>query len=102
MASGTTIQAAEPLLTQDTTTGGGRRRLCPHCSDLVSKSTYFRHKRIYYDSETRQWRTSTRTEADNRLSSASNTTRGGEAHDDSATPIDDGIIIYRHERSAES
>lgn len=44
----------------------GRKRLCPHCSDIVSRATYFRHKRVFYDYETKQWNMS-------RSSTASNT-----------------------------
>ena len=59
----------------------GRRRLCPHCSELVSKATYFRHKRSFYESQTKQWRTTN----DEQLPVSASS----EEDDDSATPIDD-------------
>ena len=33
----------------------GKRRLCPHCSENVSRATYFRHKRAFYDSQSKRW-----------------------------------------------
>ena len=33
-----------------------KRRLCPHCSEVVSRATYFRHKRAFYDSQIEKWR----------------------------------------------
>lgn len=29
--------------------------VCPHCSDRVSKTTFYRHKKLYYSRQTGQW-----------------------------------------------
>lgn len=69
---------------QDATDGGskgkqGRQRLCPHCSDVVSRATYFRHKRAFYDHQTKEWNSSSQP------STAS--CRAGEVGGDSAPPL---------------
>ena len=96
MASCTT-RASQPPPPQDTTLVGRRlrRRFCPHCSELLAKTTYYRHRRIFYDCHRRQWRTSAQAEADKQLPNATCITNSGEGHDDSrsASPIDDGILI---------
>ena len=58
----------------------GRQWLCPHCSDVVSRGTYFRHKRAFYDHETKKWNSS-------QLSTTANSAGVGEASD---PPLDDG------------
>ncbi len=30
---------------------------CPHCDQEVSKTTFYRHKRSYYDSRAKRWTT---------------------------------------------
>jgi len=35
----------------------GIRLHCPHCNELVSKATLYRHKARYYDHLTKTWRT---------------------------------------------
>ena len=30
---------------------------CPHCDQKVSKTTFYRHKRCYYDSRSKRWAT---------------------------------------------
>lgn len=37
--------------------GADGRVHCPHCEETVGKRTYWRHKRLYYDSSTDQWQT---------------------------------------------
>ena len=29
--------------------------LCSHCDEYVSKRTYYRHKRLYFDTQSRKW-----------------------------------------------
>ena len=31
--------------------------VCPHCSDTVTKTTFYRHKRQFYNAKTRRWTT---------------------------------------------
>ena len=65
----------------------GRKRLCPHCSDLVSRATYFRHKRIFYNYQSKSWNKSTE-----RLNSANTTTEEvGGADFDLTPPLDNGM-----------
>ena len=33
----------------------GKRYFCGHCSDLLSKTLYYQHRRDYYDSQFRTW-----------------------------------------------
>ena len=35
----------------------GKRRLCGHCGDHVSLTTYKRHRNLYYNFETETWTT---------------------------------------------
>ena len=28
---------------------------CPHCDEMVSKTTFYRHKKCYYDSRAKRW-----------------------------------------------
>ena len=37
--------------------GADGRVYCPHCEETVGKRTYWRHKRLYYNSSTDQWQT---------------------------------------------
>ena len=30
-------------------------RLCPHCSTVLTRHTFYAHKRRYYDSSTQKW-----------------------------------------------
>lgn len=66
--------------TEGVTSKQRKTRLCPHCSDVVSRASYFRHKRDFYDYRTKQWATDTvntcRTEV--------------EVGGDSTPPLDDG------------
>ena len=32
-----------------------KRRFCPHCSEYVGYSTYYRHRDKYFDLQTQQW-----------------------------------------------
>ena len=32
-----------------------KRRFCPHCSEVVGYSTYYRHRDKYFDLKTQQW-----------------------------------------------
>ena len=32
-----------------------RSVLCPHCAETVSKTTYYRHKAVYFDERTQEW-----------------------------------------------
>ena len=59
----------------------GKQRLCPHCLDVVSRATYFRHKRAFYDHQTKEWKSE---------SQVSSTAAAGEVGGDCATPLDDG------------
>ena len=31
------------------------QRVCPHCDQIVAYKTFRRHRRLYYNSETKQW-----------------------------------------------
>ena len=62
----------------------GRRRLCPHCLDVVSRATYFRHKRMFYDYQTKQWK----------KSRPSTTANGVQVGGNSATPLDYGRRVH--------
>ena len=62
-----------------------RRRLCPHCLDIVSRATYFRHKHTFYDYQTKQWKKSIARP----VTTANIVQEGG----DSATPLDDGRCL---------
>lgn len=33
----------------------GKLTFCSHCGDHVSKRTYYRHKRLYFDTRTQEW-----------------------------------------------
>ena len=35
--------------------GADGRVYCPHCKETVGKRTYWRHKRLFYNSSTDQW-----------------------------------------------
>lgn len=59
----------------------GKQRLCPHCLDVVSRATYFRHKRAFYDHQTKEWKSE---------SQISSSAAAGEVGGDCATPLDDG------------
>ena len=56
------------------------KRLCPHCLDVVSRATYFRHKRAFYNHQTKEWK------SESQVSSAA----AGEVGGDCTTPLDDG------------
>ena len=58
------------------------KRLCPHCLDVVSRATYFRHKRAFYDHQTKEWK------SESQVSSAA--AAAGEVGGDYATPLGDG------------
>ena len=60
----------------------GRQKLCPHCLDVVSRATYYRHKRTFYDHPTKEWKSKSHTQP----SSSVGDSVGG----DCTTPIDDG------------
>lgn len=32
-----------------------KRHFCPHCSEFVGYSTYYRHRDKYFDLQTQQW-----------------------------------------------
>ena len=32
------------------------RYFCGHCKEKISKTLYYRHKRLFYDATNRQWR----------------------------------------------
>ena len=34
-----------------------RRIYCPHCSEYLSKSGYYRHRETYYNAQEHRWRT---------------------------------------------
>lgn len=34
-----------------------KRRFCPHCSEVVGYSTYYRHQNKYFDLKTQRWNT---------------------------------------------
>ena len=36
-----------------------KRRFCPHCSQTVGYSTFYRHRDRYYDVDSNQWTTTT-------------------------------------------
>ena len=33
----------------------GKRKLCGHCNEEVSNSLFYRHKKMYYDEQRKQW-----------------------------------------------
>ena len=78
---GTTISASTSVATDGSSVKGkqGKQRLCPHCLDVVSRATYFRHKRAFYDHQTKEWK------SESQVSSAAAGVVGG----DCATPLDD-------------
>ena len=59
----------------------GRQKLCPHCLDVVSRATYYRHKRTFYDHQTKEWKSKSHTQPSSSV---------GEVGGDCTTPIDDG------------
>ena len=61
----------------------GKQRLCPHCLDVVSRATYFRHKRAFYDHQTKEWKSESQVS-----SAASAAAAAGEVGGDCATPLD--------------
>ena len=36
---------------------GSRCIICPHCNELVSKSTFYRHRDQFFDQLSNEWRT---------------------------------------------
>ena len=48
-----------------------RNLFCPHCDQLVSKTTFYRHKRSYYNHSTKQWKTDREKALTNDLSTSS-------------------------------
>lgn len=76
---GTTTSASTSVATDGSSVKGkqGKQRLCPHCLDVVSRATYFRHKRAFYDHQTKEWKSESSAAA-------------GEVSGGCATPLDDG------------
>ena len=81
--STTTSASTSSVATEGSSVKGkqGKQRLCPHCLDVVSRATYFRHKRAFYDHQTKEWK------SESQVSSAA----AGEVGSDCATPLDDGM-----------
>ena len=79
----------------------GRKRLCPHCSDLVSRATYFRHKRVFYNYQSKKWNKSQPSNSTSTAAVSSAVEVGG-ADSDVAPPLDNGMhevhlcIIHNH------
>lgn len=36
--------------------GAQKKYLCGHCNKLVSKTLYFKHKKLYYDPQRKTWK----------------------------------------------
>lgn len=41
------------------------RYYCGHCEEKISKTLYFRHKRLYYNPDSEEWISSKETQVDN-------------------------------------
>ena len=53
-----TVMATKRQLNTDSSTVK-KRRFCPHCSELVGYSTYYRHRDKYFDLQTQLWNKAT-------------------------------------------
>ena len=69
--------------------------VCPHCSDTVTKTTFYRHKKLFYNPKTRIWshelRHETQGTTDN-LDSSSDESSSSDLVDDSNTNTMDDTI----------
>ena len=45
--------------------------LCPHCNEMVSKTTFYRHKSTFYNRRLRKWGPAVESKADNGSTSSS-------------------------------
>lgn len=45
-----------PILGMETKSKKRRLYRCGHCDELISKTLYFQHKRLYYSVHNRQWK----------------------------------------------
>lgn len=87
------IEAAEPV--------AKRRRtwsevVCPHCSDRLTKTTFYRHKKLYYDSQTGQWQHTSATHTPG--SDARDASSESDGH--SAEETDCDLLTFDHEETA--
>ena len=68
-----------------------RLRFCPHCSDMVSRATFFRHKHAFDDYQTRQWKSGDRQQIQPHQELRSRSSEGGSLiGSDPAPSVDDG------------
>ena len=76
-----------------------RRRIwsevvCPHCSDHVTKTTFYRHKRLYYDRQTEQWQRATATHT------AANDEHDASSESDSQSAEETDLLSFDREETA--
>ena len=87
--TGNSAQRTERLdLAAASTSTITKRRLCPHCSEVVSRATYFRHKRASYDPQLEKWKSVAERGDETRSGGGSEVEVGGAENTDYAPPTD--------------
>ena len=65
-----------------------RKLLCGHCSNFLSKSTYYRHRTSYFNARTNVWMTESDAEVQSNSDSSNEEDNIDSTPDDSITDVD--------------